>query len=172
MTNLELYNQYRQTLSNLFKAKRKYQNQKDTRSVRIVNSMIRDVHDVIYDIEAYLPLKQRKYTLRRIRRYQQYIEDRRNLEGIVPNEKPPIIKAPHEIIYDVDFKQVLHSTIESICNDDQKYLLSAYFMYDMTQDKIAKKLGISQSRVSQQIREIILKIRNSTLFFAYISQKH
>jgi len=171
MTNLELYNQYRRTLSSLFKAKRKYQGQNDVRSVRIINSMIRDTHDVIYELESYLPLEQRKYTLRRIRRYRKYIEDRRNLEGIVPDGKPPSIRPPHEIIYDVDFRQTLHSAIESICNDDQKYLLSAYFIYNMTLDQIAKKKNTVKSNIHRQIKEIILKIRNSHIFSAYLMQK-
>lgn len=170
MTNPELYNQYRNTLFNLYKSLRKYQALKDKSSVRLINGMISEVYDSVLMIEAYLPPEQRKYTLRKIKSYQKRIENYKSNEGVIPDEDLPIIKTPHDILYDVDFRQTLHSTIESVCNDEQKYLLTAYFMYGMTQEQIAKKRGVKKARISRQLREIILKIRNSQLFSAYLMQ--
>ena len=172
MTNFELYNEYHQTLHNLNHAKKKYQEKQDKRSITLINSMIQDVTFSLQGLEAYLPLSQRKYTLNKIKMHQKNVENYKSNNGVFPSGAISSIKTPHDVLYDVDFRQALHSTIESVCNNEQKYLLSAYFMYGMTQDKIAKKMGVHKSRISQQLREIILKIRNSQIFSAYLLQKN
>lgn len=170
MTNLELYNQYHKTLSTLNRCKKKYQELQDKRSVTLINGMIQDVTFALQGLEAYLPFKNRVYTLRKIKLHQKNIADIRSNDGVIPDGKLSTIKTPYDVLYDVDFRQALHSTIESVCNDDQKYLLTAYFMYGMTQEQIARKRGVKKARISRQLREIILKIRNSQLFSMYLMQ--
>lgn len=171
MTTLKLYNQYRQTLANLYRSRKKYQRKQDKRTVTLINGMIQDVIYALQGLERHLPLEKRKFTMHKIKLYKKRIADYKSNDGVIPEGTVPV-NTPHDILYDVDFRQALNSTIESVCNEEQKYLLSAYFMYGITQEQLAKKKGVNKSRICQQLREIILKIRNSHLFSAYLMQKN
>ena len=157
MTTLELYNEYRQTLKNLLHAKRKYQNQNNKQYVGLINSMIRDVKDSLCDLEMYLPYKQRKYSLRR---HHIYTED-----DILPHP----VRTRHEIYYNDELRRALHDIVETLCNEEQKYILSAYFIHNMTFKKIANKLGVKETSVCQRMKRILIKIQESQLFSIYFS---
>jgi RNA polymerase sigma factor (sigma-70 family) len=164
MTNLELYNEYRATLKNLLQAKRKYQTKGNKQHIGFINSMIRDVKCTLCDLEAYLPLEQRKYS---IHRQHTYTED-----DILPRVPPPRRRSLYDIYHDVSLRRLLHEVIDTLCNEEQKYILSAYFMYNRTLKQIANKLGVREATVCQRMKRILIKIRESKLFSIYFCEKH
>lgn len=165
---LDLYYEYRHTLSHLYAAHKKYHDQGDGQKVSLVNGMINDVHFAITCIEEYLPSERRIYTQEKLKSYKMrperiHLDD---MDELPANNPVAEFKIPEEFWCDVEFHKQLHEVLDTICNDRQLYLLTAYYMYGMNEQKIAKKMNMTQQNVSYHIKAILKKIRKSDLFLS------
>lgn len=116
------------------------------RDISIWNSMIGELEDDIKSIEMYLDFDDREFLHREYNNVKSMILNKNSYEGKIPFENlhNESIKDTTDIVTDVELQEEIVELLDDVLTERQKQVIYLYFWEDMTQEKIAKELGITQ----------------------------
>lgn len=134
------------------------------------NSMINELEENIKGIEQYLDYDDRYYLHKECDDVRSAIYNQNSYEGLVPLETMYGASIPDttDIICDVELQEEIVELLNEVLTERQRQAVEMYFWNEMTQDQIARKLGVSQPAVVQIIQNSIILLRKSIKFDDFI----
>ena len=131
--------------------------------ISVWNSMIRELEEDMKDIEMYLDFDDRVLLHRDYDNMKRMIYDQKSYEGEVPLEGLYEEYTPDttDIVCNIELQSEIVDLLEDVLTERQKQVIQMYFWRGMTQDKIAKELGMTQPAVVQIIQNSLNLLRNS-----------
>lgn len=133
---------------------------------RTVYDVEKELLEVILWLEKYLPYEKREYTKKQAQETKRLTFDKKSNVGFTPLDN--YTDKIEKIVENKILKNELLYIIKTLLSDKQYSCVYLYFWEGMTQEEIAKKLGISKSEVNQKIQVSIDKIKNSEYFLSIL----
>lgn len=128
------------------------------------NSMTKGLIDDMKMMEMYLDFNDRHYLHKEYNDMKSMIYNQSSYEGEIPSEGlyAESISDTTDIICDVELQEEIVELLSEVLTERQKQVVEMYFWGDMTQEKIAKELGITKQAVNDNLTNSIEKLRNHT----------
>lgn len=138
--------------------------QKNKNDISAWNSMINELEEDIKLIEMYLDYDDREYLHRECENIRNLIYNKKSYEGEIPmgNLYSSSIPDTTDIVCDVELQEEIVELLGEVLTERQRQVVQMYFWDGMTQEKIAKMLGIKQNTVSQLLTNSLEILRIST----------
>ena len=135
------------------------ENKKD---ITLWNSMIRDLEESMKMIEMYLDYNDRHYLHKEYDEVKKRIYNPTSIEGEVPFETLYQESIPDmtDLVCDIELQEEIQELLDTVLTERQKQVIYMYFWENMTQEEIAKELGIQKQNVSNYIQNSLEKLRN------------
>lgn len=174
-----LYDEYKKTLQDVKKVTRKrqkinadirekyknpyrrkdYNNNKS--DITNWNSMGSELEDTIKMIEMYLDYDDRYYLHKECNDVRSMIYNQNSYEGEIPYDSlfGESIKDTTDIVTDIELQEEICELLDDVLTERQRQVIEMYYWDEITQDKIAKKLGINQQNVQSYIQNSLEKLR-------------
>lgn len=176
----KLYEEYKKTMEISKKARNKRQklnreirekyeepySRKDfndnKKDITLWNSMIRDLEESMKMIEMYLDYNDRHYLHKEYDEVKKRIYNPTSIEGEVPFETLYKESIPDmtDLVCDIELQEEIQELLDTVLTERQKQVIYMYFWENMTQEEIAKELGIQKQNVSNYIQNSLEKLRN------------
>lgn len=133
------------------------------RDITLWNSMIRDLEEDLKMIEMYLDFDDRYYLHKEYNNMKSMILNKNSYEGEVPIKNLYGTSTPDttEIIFDVEMQEEIVELLDDVLTERQRQVVQMYFFENMTQERIAKELGISREAVKLYLANSLKKLRNN-----------
>ena len=133
------------------------------------NSMVRDMIYSICMMEEYLPSEERHRLNQLHDSYSKQALDKRNIVGYVP-EGGLKVNDPADLACNIILQEKLNEVIQLILSEKQWETLVLYYIYDMSQEEIARELGVERSTIAKRLKSSIEVLRGSELLWQYIQE--
>lgn len=136
--------------------------QKNKNDISAWNSMINELEEDIKMIEMYLDYDDREYLHRECESIRRLIYNKKSYEGEIPmgNLYSASIPDATDIVCDVELQEEIVELLDEVLTERQKQVVEMYFFDGMTQEKIARELGIDRVAATQHIQKSLEKLRN------------
>ena len=176
----ELYGEYKDTLKSVHKVankrrklnseikeKYKYPYQRDDfnankNDISQWNSMATDLEDDMKMMEMYLDYDDRVLLHRDVENIRKMIYNQRSYEGYVPFEGlyGESIPDTTDLVCDVELQEEIIELMDKVLTKRQKQIVQMYFWDNMTQEEIAKEIGITQQGTGFILQNSIKNLQN------------
>lgn len=129
--------------------------------ITLWNSMIRDLEDSMKMIEMYLDFDDRHYLHKEYDNTKKRILNQKSYEGEVPLETlyGESVLDTTEVIYEKELQEQIDGLLEEVLTERQRQVVKMYFCDNMTQEEIARELGIQKQNVSNYIQNSLEKLK-------------
>lgn len=126
------------------------------------NSMIGELEEDMKCIEMYLDFDDRVLLHRDYDNMKKMIYDQNSYEGEIPLDGLycESVSDVADIVTDVELQEEIVKVLNDVLTEKQKQIISMYFWEGMSQDKIAKKLGLTQRGIGKIIENSLEILRN------------
>lgn len=141
--------------------RRDYNNNKA--DITLWNSMINELEENMKMIEMYLDFDDRYYLHKEYNDMKSMIYNQNSYEGIVPLEEifGETIPDTTDIVCDVELQEEIVELLNDVLTERQRQVIEMYFWDGMTQEEIAKEIGIRQQNVQSYLQKALEKLRKS-----------
>ena len=135
--------------------------ERNRRDITEWNSMIRDLEEDIKMIEMYLEFNDRTYLHREYNNMKSMILNKNSYEGEIPTDCLCGFSIPDttDIVSDVELQEEIVDLLSEVLTDRQKQVVQMYFWDGLTQEKIARELGVDRVTVTQSMQNSLEKLR-------------
>lgn len=126
------------------------------------NSMINELEVNMKEMELYLDFDDRVLLHRDYDNMKSMILNKNSYEGQIPLDDlyGECVKDTTDIICDVELQEEIVELLDDVLTGRQIQVVQMYFWEGMTQEKIAKELGVTQQAVTKIITNSIEILRN------------
>lgn len=171
----ELYEQYVNTYKKINKHHQSFKSNEEIKGDERINQLIiisdakRELLEVIYMLEKYLPYEERHYTQKDERKLRKLTFDLSSVEGII-FEDDIELETPEDFYLDKEVSCELDDLLQEILTEQQYRCIKLYYWGGYNQEEVAKTIGIERSVATKHIQNSITKIRNSNKFLKFIKK--
>lgn len=131
--------------------------------ITLMNEMSRDLVYSMELMEGYLDYEDRHYTNKKADSVSKAILSQYDLYGLVPDgelEYSSDIDNVEDIISNVELQEEIVELLDEVLTKRQKQVVQKYYWDGMTQEKIAKELGVTRQAITDNLANSIDKLRN------------
>lgn len=131
--------------------------------ITLMNEMTRDLEYSMEKIEMYLDYDDRKRLHKKAKKISDDILSPYTLYGLVPDGEEVYssdIDNVEDIVCDVELQEEIVDLLDDVLTERQKQVVQMYFWEGMTQEKIARELGISRQAITKITSDSIEILRN------------
>lgn len=127
------------------------------------NSMINELETNIKEIEMYLDFHDRYYLHKECDNVRSMILNKNSYEGEIPLENLYGDCTPDttDIVCDIELQEEIVELLDEVLTERQRQVVHMYFWEGMTQDKIAKKIGLTQQGIGKILENSLEMLRKS-----------
>lgn len=153
------------------KIRKEYTNTKDKEKIahrKIVYDAEKEILETIIAIESYLPYEKRAFTHNQENEIRRLTFNKASNVGFVPCDNE--IENVEDIIGNKLVRNELLYMMKDLLTKKQYTCMYMYYWERVTQEEIAKRIGVEHNNVSAYIKNSIEKIRNSEYFISFLKE--